>query len=223
MEETQLKELWQSSNAKLEQSIKITAQLAEEITKIKVHTLLSSIKPVKLLAVVSGLLWVGFGSFISINLFINVYKEINPFFLFSYSIQLIITALALVIYIYQTVLIYNADISDSVIVTQLKLTQLKSSSLWIAKLLFLQLPLWTTFYWNKHMILNGNVILWILQIVITLSFTFMALWLFYNIKYENKDKKWFKLIFRGKEWDAVIKAIEINKNIKEFKRENKLS
>lgn len=219
MEEAQLKELWQSSNARLEQNIQITKQQAEDITKIKVVSLLSSIKPFKLLAVMTGLLWVVIGGIICTILFINAYDYTSPFFLFSYSLQLLITAIALVIYIYQTVLIYQVNISDSVIDTQLKLTQLKSSSLWIARLLFLQLPLWTTFYWNKHMLQNGNIILWMLQISVTLSFSIIGLWLFYNIKYENKDKKWFKLIFSGREWHTVLKAIEMNKEIEEFKWE----
>ena len=67
------------------------------------------------------------------------------------------------------------------------------------------------------MLLNGNTALYILQILITLSFTFIAVWLFRNIKNENNDKKWFRLIFTGNEWTPLIKSIELLNQVKEYK------
>jgi len=40
--------------------------------------------------------------------------------------------------------------------------------------MFLHLPVWTTFYWNKCMLSNGNIVLYMLQGIITLFFTFLA-------------------------------------------------
>jgi len=40
-------------------------------------------------------------------------------------------------------------------------------------------------------------------------FTVIAIWLFFNIKYENKNKKWFQLIFNGKEWTPLMKSMEL--------------
>lgn len=219
MNENQIKELWQITNAKFEDSFSISRKSTEDITKMKVHTLLSSMKPVKVFTVVAGFLWVVFGGIAVANLFIYEFAKISPWFLFSAAFQIFFTAIALVLYIYQTVHIYQADISDSVVETQRKLATLKSTSLWIARVLFLQLPLWTTFYWSKNMMQNGSTVLWMLQIIITLLFAFIAIWLFFNIKYKNKDKKWFKFIFSDKQWDAVLKAIELNKEIEEFKKD----
>ena len=99
----------------------------------------------------------------------------------------------------------------------------RPTTLLVARLLFLQLPLWTTFYWNKSMLQNGNIglYLYILQIVITLLFSFIAVWLFRNIKYENREKKWFRLIFNGKEWSPVMKSMELLSHIDEYRIENK--
>jgi uncharacterized membrane protein len=193
MQEHQIKELWQASNAKLEQ---------------------------KLVTLLIGILWVGFGGVLLVNLFVHAFDKTSPFFLFSAALQLLITAIALIIYSYQTVLIYQADISDTIIATQKKLTHLKSSSIWLARLLFLQLPLWTIFYWNKTMLQNGNIILWIVQIIVTISFTVVGVWLFFNINYKNKDKKWFQLLFSGKEWKPIIKAMELNKELADFAQKN---
>jgi hypothetical protein len=88
----------------------------------------------------------------------------------------------------------------------------------VARLLFLQTPVWTTFYWSKGMLENGNIWLIALQVIITALFTYPAIWLFINIKYENRDKKWFRLIFSGKEWDPVIKSMELLNQVSEYKK-----
>ncbi|MDX9924261.1 MAG: hypothetical protein RBS48_05805 [Ignavibacteriaceae bacterium] len=220
MDENKLKELWQSTNDDLEQIILLNKKNTEDITNIKVQTLLSSMKPLKIFTIVVGILWVGFGSIIIINLFIHSYNYVSPFFLFSASIQLLLTAIALVIYLYQLILINQVDISKPIVETQEKLASLKSSTLWTARVLFLQLPVWTTFYLTEGMFKSGNIFLIIIQIIITLLFSSLAVWLFVNIKYKNRDKKWFKLIFSGKEWTPVIKSMELYKEITEFKKEN---
>ena len=219
MDENKIKELWQSSNDKLEQTLSLSKKNTEDITKMKLQTLVSSMKPIKIFTVIIGILWVGFSSVIIINLFINAFENISPFFLFSASLQILISAIALVIYVFQIALIHQVDVSEPIIETQQKLARLKSSTLWVARWLFLQLPLWTTFYWNKGMIQNGNIGLWIIQIITTLLFTVVAVWLFVNIKYENRNKKWFKLIFSGKEWTPILKAMELNNEIADFKQD----
>lgn len=69
------------------------------------------------------------------------------------------------------------------------------------------------------MLENGNVWLYGVQAVVTLSCTYIAIWLFANIKYENREKQWFRCIFGGKEWDPVIQSMELLKQIQEYKNE----
>ncbi len=49
---------------------------------------------------------------------------------------------------------------------------------------------------------------------------YAAVWLFLNIKYDNRDKKWFRWLFKGKEWDPIIKAMELISQIEEYKAED---
>ncbi|MEQ1554682.1 MAG: hypothetical protein ABL929_10910 [Ferruginibacter sp.] len=219
MDENKIKELWQSSNEILEQSLSISKKNAEDITKLKVHTLLSSMKPIKIFTLLVGILWVGIGGTVVINLFINSYEKASPFFLYSAAIQLFLTAIALFIYLYQLVLLQQVDISEPVIETQNRLANLKSSTLWVTRFLFLQLPVWTTFFLNKKMFISENIPLLIFNGLVTMLFIIVAVWLFINIKYENKDKKWFKLLFAGQEWTPVVKSIELSKEIQEFKQD----
>lgn len=220
MEEKTLKKLWQTSNEKLEETFILNRKNTEDITKLKVQSFLSSMKPLKIFTILVGLIWVGLGGVIIINLFIFAYSKFSLFFLYSAGIQLLLTAIALVIYIYQLILIHQVDISEPVLATQGKLASLKSSTLLVARILFLQLPVWTTFYLSKSIFENGQTILHLVQGIVTLLFTYIAIWLFFSIKYENKDKKWFKLIFHGKEWTPIIKSMELCREIEEFKQDN---
>ncbi|MBK8553640.1 MAG: hypothetical protein IPL53_22335 [Ignavibacteria bacterium] len=217
MNENTLKDLWKSYNEKLELSLSYGRKNAEDITQMKVQNFISSMKPVKIFTILVGLLWVGILGTAVTNLFIHAFSEANHFFLFSAAIQVTLTAIALVIYIYQLVLIYQVDISEPILETQEKLIKLKSSSLLVARILLLQLPVWTTFYWNDSMLANGNIFLLITQGKVTLTFTFVAVWLFFNIKIENKDKKWFRFLFGASEWQPVISSMNLINQMGEFK------
>jgi hypothetical protein len=219
MEHTEIINLWKSYDKKLEDSISINRDLSLEVTKMKSYALLQSMKPVKIFALFAGLIWVVLGGYITVNLFRYSFANISHFFLYSAAIQLVITAIALLVYIYQLVLIQQVDLSEPILTAQSRLSSLRSSTLWAARILFLQLPLWTTFYLSESMFRNENILLLVVNATITLLFTFIAIWLFVNIKYENREKKWFKMIFQGKEWDPVIKSIELFRDIEEYKHQ----
>jgi hypothetical protein len=213
MEEKDILQLWKQYDKKLEENLVLNRANTVAITQLKIHSLLASMRPLKIFTILAGVLWVAFLD----TLIIHLFPIANPFFLGSAILQVLLTKLSIGIYLYQLVLIQRADISEPVIATQNKLARLKSSTLWVARLLLLQLPVWTTFYWNRSMLENGNVLLYILQAVVTLSFIFLAIWLFRNIKYSNRDKKWFRLLFSGKEWSPVIKSMELLQQVEEYK------
>jgi len=214
--EIELKKIWQTTNEKLEESIVLNRENSGDITKLKVHNFLSSMKPIKIFTLLVGVLWVGIGVIALGGIYVYAFSEANKFFLFSATVQVLLTAIAFVIYIYQLITIYQVDITEPILITQKKLISLKISTLWVTRFLFLQLPIWTTFYWNASMLENGNWLLWIFQGIVTLSFSFIAIWFFFNIKYENKDKKWFQLIFNGKEWTPLMKAMKLSEQIEEY-------
>lgn len=216
MEDAALINLWKSYDKKLEEVLTINKKHTEEITQMKIHTFLSSMKPLKIFAIVVGILWVGFVDVLILNLF----SVASSFFLISAGIQVILTKVAIGIYLYQLVLMQQVDTNQPVVATQHKLAQLKSSTLWVARLLFLQLPLWTTFFWSEGIFTSDNLPFLVINGAITLSFTYVAFWLFFNIKFENRDKKWFRLIFNGKEWTPVLKSMELLREIEDYQKES---
>jgi len=217
MEDTEIINLWKSYDKKLEENLLFNRKNAEDITKIKVQSFLSSMKPMKIFIVLFSLVWVGF---VDILIF-NIFDVASPFFLVSAAIHVLLTKLAIGIYLFQLILIYQVDINEPVLATQEKLVRLRSSTLWISRLLFLQLPVWTTFWWNEVMLREWNVFQWLVTGSVTLAFAIAAIWLFFNIKYENRDKKWFRLLFTGIEWNPVVKSMELLSQIDEYKTENK--
>ena len=219
MQESEILNLWKTYNKKLEENLVLNKKNAEEITRIKVKSFLSSMKPLKLFTILVGIMWV---VFVDVIIFSQL-QDANLFFLLSAGIQVVLTKAAIVIYIYQLILIHQVDISEPVVVTQLRLARLKSTTLWVARLLFLQLPVWTTFYWNQGMLENGNLTLYIIQAITTLAFTYAAVWLFLNIRHENKDQKWFRLIFDGNEWSPVIKSMELMNQLDEYSDQKKVA
>lgn len=215
MEDIEIINLWKSYDQKLEENLILNRKNAGDITRMKVRSILASMRPLKIFTIVVGLLWVGLLD----GLIMSLLPVANPFFLISAGIQVLLTKLAIGIYLYQLILIHQVDISEPILATQDKIARLKASTLWVARILFLQLPVWTTFYWNKSMLENGHIVLYILQMIVTLSFAFLAVWLFRNIRYENRDKKWFRFMFEGKEWSPVIKAMDLLNQIDEYQIE----
>ncbi len=217
MNELELKKLWQGTNEKLERSMAINKKNTDEITRMKVHSMVGSMKPIKIFTLLMGMLWVGIGVIALSSIYFHSYMEANKFFLFSASVQVGLTAMSLFVYLYQLILIYKVDISDSIIKTQEKLASLKISSLWVTRILFLQLPVWTTFWWNETMLEDWSIFQWAIILLFTISFTFIALWLFFNIKYENRNKQWFQFIFNGKEWTPLMKSMELLGQVENYK------
>ena len=220
MNEIELKKLWQTSNDKLEEDFGLDKKNTKEISQIKVHSILGSMKPVKIFTLLIGVLWVGIGATALSRIYVNAFWEANKFFLFSATVQILLTSIALLIYIYQLNKIYKVELDEPILKTQNKLAQLKISTLWVTRIMFLQLPVWTTFWWNETMLTDWSFYQWLIPLFFTASFTFIALWLFFNIKFENRNKKWFKLIFNGKEWTPLMKSMELLEQMEEYKDKN---
>lgn len=213
MEDQAILDIWKSYGKQLETHLNFDKHNAEALTKLKIQSFLSGMQPLKIFALFTGIIWV---CFVDV-LLINVYPVANIYFLLSAGIQVLLTKLAIGIYLYQLMLIHQMDIDQPVLEIQEKISKLKSSTLWVAKILMLQLPLWTTFYWNKGMLENGNIWLYLIQILVTLIFLLVALWFFFNIRFENRHKKWFRYLFSGKEWEPVMKSMALLEEINAYR------
>ncbi len=219
MNEIELKIIWQTTNDRLEQNFVINKKNTNDITRVKIKSMLNSMTPVKIFTLLVGIVWVVVGVIYLSSIYLNAFPEANKFFLFSASIQVGLIAMAVFVYLYQLVMIHQVNITDPIIDTQKKLANLKISTLWVTRILILQLPVWTIFWWSETMLTNWTNLQWIVALLFTISCTVIALWLFFNITYENRDKKWFKLIFYGKEWTPLMKSVELLNQVEDYSNE----
>ena len=215
MNDTDLKYLWQAGNEQIAISQKSDKTSLDNLTKRNVSHFLSSMKPIKIFTLLVGLLWVLGIGYVLIKLTINAYDQVSPYFLYSAYFQVMLTAMAVILYTIQLSTLYSIDFNKPVVILQKTLINLKASTLNITKILILQLPFWTTFYWNESMFKNGTLPLFILQGAVTISFTYLSIWLFFHLKFENADKWWFKLLLQGKEWEPIITSINILNEMEE--------
>jgi len=218
MEDITLKELWANYDKKLEKTLALNHRLITEIQTQKARTALRPLKTVKIIAVILGVLWVLLLS-VLIFLAISAMTAYRHFFVLSALAIIVATVSAIVVYIRQVLLIQQIDNSMNVLEVQRKLAVLQSSTINIARILFLSAPFYTTFYINKSMFEHGSIGLWVLQLTVTTIFTMLSVWLYRNAKMENAGKRWFKFIFGSSEWTSVIKAMNFLKEIEAYEKE----
>ena len=215
MNDTDLKYLWKTGNEQIAIGQTSDKTNLDNLTKRNVTHFLSSMKPIKIFTLLVGLLWVLGIGYVLLKLTINAYDQVSLYFLYSAYFQVMLTAMAVIIYIIQLSTLYSIDFNKPVVILQKTLIKLKASTLNVTKILILQLPFWTTFYWNESMFKNGTLALFIIQGTVTLSFTYLAIWLYFNLTFENADKWWFKILLQGKEWEPLMTSIDILNDMEE--------
>ncbi len=213
MQEMDFKLLWQDYSQRLDYYLALNQQQAITITQLKIKSSLSGLRWSKWAALLLGCFWVLFVD----TLVINLWSVASPFFLISAILQSCLTKLAIGIYLYQLVVINQVKLDGAILSTQQRLAELVVSTLWVARILFLQIPLWTTFYLHGALFTAEHTLWLVVQALITLVSAGFALWLFINFKVSNKDKRWFRLILDGPEWTPLITAMDWLDELKAYK------
>jgi hypothetical protein len=218
MEDIKLEEMWKAysqemANSKIlnMQSWAVNIKTFEYLQMHKAQSKLRSLSNFKKGAVLLGILWV---LLLGTLVYSNGFK--NAFFSISVLMIMIFSIIAIVVYIKNVVLINQINYTESIIEAQKKLAELQASTINIVRILWLQLPFYTTFCWNRQWIAS-DIKFWLIPFPIFLLFVLLAIWLYRNISYRNVDKRWFRILFSSIEWAPVIKAINYLKEIEDFK------
>jgi hypothetical protein len=181
----------------------------------KAKSKLTAVAVIKVLGILLGLLWV----WLLGSLAIAAYTVGNIFFMVSAGAVMFISIIAIIVYIKHLVLIAQIKESDSITYTQRKLAELQTSTLKITRILFLQMPFYSTWFITPTLLANAGTAWLIVQIVATTLLTFLSIWLYRNISFENANKRWFRILFGNSEWTGVTKAIAFIKEIDDFKND----
>ena len=181
----------------------------------KAKSKLTSVAIIKVLGILLGLLWV----WLLGSLGFAAYIVGNVFFAVSAGIVMLISIIAIIVYIKHLVLIAQIKESDTITYTQRKLAELQTSTLKITRILFLQMPFYSTWFITPTLLANAGTAELVIQVVITASLAFLSIWLYRNISFKNANKKWFRILFGNSEWTGVTKAIAFMKEIDDFKND----
>ncbi|PUZ22472.1 hypothetical protein GA0116948_10968 [Chitinophaga costaii] len=214
MEADELKKIWQVYDQRLEQALHLNLLNLREIQTLKAKSALHKMLWVKWLGIILGIGWVW-----CLPIFINAALYVhNYFFAFSAGFHLLVTVIAIVVYLQHVIRIYKVNNANTVLEVQEQLAKLQTSTLQIARLLFLQLPVFTTFYLHTEMFHNGSY-WWIAQVLVTGLFTWAGIWLYRNIAIKNVHKRWFLTLFNSPEWTQLTKAMLLLDEIAVYKKE----
>jgi hypothetical protein len=215
MEEQELKDLWRSYDKKLDTLLEVNFRQLKELQTQKAKTKINSFVINQVVGIILGVIWIGF-------LFMLVYYSLGKNIYFTVSVALIgvFNVIAVAAYIRHVIMIKQININDNITEAQKKLAKVQSSFNNVGRFLILQTPFYCTFYLSNEMILNGDATFWIIQIPVTLFFTFISIWLYKNLTYENIHKKWVRIMMDSFGGKTMRKAMEFLKEIEDFKKVN---
>jgi hypothetical protein len=218
MEDSELKKMWDESHQQLEQarvlnlqSWVVSTKTFEYLQKYKAQSKLNGLSNFKKWMIGLGIIW---SMFLVLLLVSDHFRHV--YFSASVAILAAFNIYAVYAYIKQIVLINQINYESSIIDTQKTLTGLQVSTISIVRILFLQAPFYTTFYWNTQW-MQTDIRFWLITFPISLVILFASLWLYRNISFKNTGKKWFRLLMGTREWTSIIDAKKYLEEIEEFK------
>lgn len=221
MDDLELTKLWKQYDQTLEranilnlQTWVLHLQTIELLKTEKAKSRLRSLGNCKKGMILIGILWVAFLIF----LLANSIAMSKIFFALSVAAVLGFSIYSVLAYLWHIVLIDEIDNSESLVDVQKKTATLKASTLNSTRILFLQTPFYSTFFWSWQW-MKQDPKFWYIAFPVTLLLTAASIWLYRNIDIRNADKRWFKMLFSGKDWTSVIRAMKYLEEIEEYKKE----
>ena len=210
-----MKSIWSAYDKKLERSLRLNIKMFEDLQTGKAKTKLNKLLSIKIVGVVIGALWAVFVGFL-----VYAVNFKNLWFTGSVLLILIFTVTAMIKYIEHIILINKIDYTESITRSQSRLAELQVSTIYSTRFAWLQLPFYTTFFWNNNWVMAGDKGFWLIAVPITLIFILITIWLYRNIIPENLNKKWLKkFMMIGMEYEYALSASKLLQEIEEFKKE----
>lgn len=216
MEEINLITLWKEQSVKIDQSLAMNKRLLRELINQKAHSALRSLTLFLsggIVAAVLYLLLLGTGLAYAI---IRYSSDAN-YFIVSVGAIFLINVKALYDYIRHLVWANNIDYNGDVMQIQQKLVQLNLSIIRHVRIMFLQLPFWTTFFLSGKWFPQQTPWYWLsFQVMITGVSVFATYWLYKNLTLQNANKKIIKKILNTLDRKYVTRALGAYEELKTF-------
>jgi hypothetical protein len=220
MNDIEIQNMWKIYDKMIEESKVLNLQswvlnlrCFESLQRQKAKSKLKSLIIPKVIGIILGLGWVSF----LVMMLSYLYSQL--IIAISLSMIILLTIVAIVIYLQNITVIGQINYTDSITETQEKIAFLQSSIVNSIRIGWLQLPFYTTIYITNKLAVSGSLSFWIIQISASLLFTWLAVFLFKNISLKSNNRKWVKGFLRGYGLSRVSKAMDFMEEIEEFKQE----
>jgi hypothetical protein len=215
MNEMNIADIWKAQESKLDRSLQLNLFLVKELQQSKAKSKLDRLANFKVFAVVLGILWSAFLGLLTVGGFFSG----NPFFYVSTGIIFLFNVAALVVYIREIVILRSIDYAAPVIKTQGTLARLKLSNFNIVRILLLQIPFYSTFFWTTDLVLHDTTFQ-LVALPVTFALALFSLWLYLNIRPGNMHKKWLKAFMNaGPEHRSLVEAGDFLTELETLKKE----
>ena len=212
MSTDEFQQIWKAYDAKLEKSLQLNLRLLKEMQTQKAKSALGTFVAGSFFMVVFGVVWV-----LLLGVLL-VYVRSQPVMAVSFAAFIFCSVVAIGEYIRDIRVIRRIGYAENIVDTQEKLAGLQSSMIGSLRIVWLQLPFWSTFFISNELIRKGGTTFLMIQIPITLLLVVAAIFLYRNITVENaKKKKWVRALIRGTGARSVARAMDFMKEIEDFK------
>ena len=217
MQDINLNDIWKAQDEKLERTLKLNLFIIESLQKQKVRSKLGALATYKLVTAILGIIWV---VFLGVLIFGNRLQ--NMYFTVSVAAIFIFNLIAVVVYFQHFILLKKINYSESITDTQQKLARLQVSTINIARILILQTPFYSTWFWTQEQLMHSTKF-WLISVPASTAFVIITAWLYKSISPDNMKKKWVsRMMNLGMEYKSVTQARQFLAELEEFKKDSPL-
>jgi hypothetical protein len=186
--------------------------MVKDITKEKLNRTIGSMRRPKLTALLIGIPYTILIYFIA---FIG-YQAGGTFVFIGFGFIAILMNSIIVGYLYHLYLISKIEGTEEIISVQKQIAELRISSYHLTRIALFQLPFWSICWMSLTALKSSPFIYGGINLLVFLSLSYLAYWLFKNLDIQKKDSKIYKFFFSGREWDPIIKSSLLLEQMKEF-------
>lgn len=216
MKEQELLSLWKAQDQKIEQVMAMNAKILKEQISQKSKKALFGLKAEKITGIVFGGIYILIlGAVLGVGIKSGSFT--GNYFLWSIAAIFLINLKIFIDYVRHLVMSLQIDFSGPVAQIQSQLIELRLSLIRSVRYIGFQLPFYSTFHLHGSWFPSeANLAGIIIQVVITLSFTAVAIWIFVKFRPENANQKVVK-------WLMAIAGIkEVNQSLAQLEELEKL-
>jgi len=212
MEEQELKKIWQAYDDKLQKALDLNQRLVETINADRVESKLAAFRRSHVSVMVLGIVWVLFLVFLWANTLDNIYFTVSVGGIILFNVY------AVAAYIWHLQILSTVSVAESITDTQNKLARVQVSLSNVGRTLFLQAPLYCTFWYSDEAVAHAGPLFWGIQAVVVSFFVFLSVFLYRNVTYKNMHKKWVRNLMDSFGGKKLRLAAEFMHEIEDFKK-----